>query len=266
MEHVEHMPVYPYDVYAVTEKGRQELNRGSTALSANELELLVLMDARSTAKEILERLPNMQEWDVVTLIPKLIREGYAAHASIAEQEDLDFSYFFDAEKTVPTAELLARAEQEADTGAPVLQRDGYYVSITRRNSALPPPAAGAHITVLAIEDDPHILALLVQVLKMEGYEPRTAANRAEVLAALRRLPSPDLVLLDVNLPDANGFEILERMKQHPALLAIPVIMLTGEATRESVKRGLAEGADGYITKPFDVAILRKGIKYVLGLE
>jgi CheY-like chemotaxis protein len=265
MEHIEHMPVYPYDVYTVTEKGRQELNRGSTALTANELELLVLMDAKATAKEILERLPNLEEWDVVTLIPKLIREGYAAIATIAEQDNLDFSYFFDAEKTVPTAELLEQAEHEADTGAPVLQRDGFYVSIARRNADVPPPAPGAPITVLAIEDDPHTLVLLQQVLKREGYATRTATNRAEVLAALRHLPSPDLVLLDVHLPDANGFDILERMKQHPALLNIPVIMLTGEATRESVKRGLADGADGYITKPFDIAILRKGIKHVLGL-
>jgi two-component system, OmpR family, response regulator len=266
MEHVEHMPVYPYDIYTVTEKGRQELSRGSTTLTANELEILVLMDAKTTAKEILERLPHIEEWDIVTLIPKLIREGYAALASIAEQDNLDFSYFFDAEKTVPNAEVLAQAQLEADAGAPALQRDGYYVSIARRKSDAPHPAPNKRISVLAIEDDPHISALLVQVLKLEGYEARTAMNRAEVLEALRHLPSPDLVLLDIHLPDANGFEILERMKQHPVLTDIPVIMLTGDATRESVSRGLADGADGYITKPFDVAILRKGIKTVLGLD
>lgn len=266
MEHVEYMPVYPFDVFSVTEKGRQELNSGSTSLTPNELELLVLMDSKASAKEILQRLPNLQEWDVVTLIPKLIRDGYAAKASIAEQDDLDFSYFFDAEKTVPTAEILEQAEHEAAIGAPALQRDGYYVSIARRDTDALPPAPGARIKVLVIEDEPHISALLMQVLKLEGYETRTAANRAEVLAALRHLPSPDLVLLDIRLPDANGFEILERMKQHPVLLHIPVIMLTGDATRESVRRGLAEGADGYITKPFDLGILRKAVKHVLGLD
>jgi CheY-like chemotaxis protein len=206
------------------------------------------------------------EWDFVSLIPRLIRAGFAAKASIAEQDNLDFSYFFDAAKTVPSAELMERALQESDIGTTTLQRDGYYVSITRQTTRPPLPPGKTQFTVLAIEDDPSISALLVQVLKLEGYEPRTAKNRAEVLLALRRLPSPDLVLLDVKLPDANGFEILERMKQHPVLSLIPVIMLTGEATRESVSRGLAEGADGYITKPFDLAILRKGIKNVLGLE
>jgi CheY-like chemotaxis protein len=262
----EHMPVYPYDVFTVTEKGQLELSRGSTALSGNELELLVLMDGKITAQELLEKLPKMEEWDVVSLIPRLVRAGFAAKASIAEQDDLDFSYFFDAEKTVPSAELMERALQESDIGAATLQRDGYYVSITRQTTRPPLPPGKTQFTVLAIEDDPSISTLLVQVLKLEGYEPRTATNRAEVLLALRRLPSPDLVLLDVKLPDANGFEILERMKQHPVLMNIPVIMLTGEATRESVRRGLAEGADGYITKPFDIAILRKGIKNVLGLE
>jgi two-component system OmpR family response regulator len=73
------------------------------------------------------------------------------------------------------------------------------------------------------------------------------------------------VLLDVRLPDANGFDILLRMKQHPALKSIPVIMLTGEATRESVMRGLAGGADGYVTKPFELAILLNAVRSVLGL-
>ena len=260
------LTVFPDDVYAVTDKGKRELNRGSTTLTAMELEILVLLDSKTTAQEILNRTPNLEEHHLGALIPKLVREGYAMKASIEVQDDLDFRYFFDAEKTMPTAEMMQQAEKEADTGAPTLLQEGYYVSITRQNSELPKRAAGAKISVLAIEDDPHISAMVMHVLTKEGYEARKAANRAEVLAALRHLPSPDLVLLDVNLPDANGFEILERMKQHPVLKKIPVIMLTGNATRESVSRGLADGADGYITKPFDVAILRKGIKYVLGLD
>ena len=56
------------------------------------------------------------------------------------------------------------------------------------------------------------------------------------------------------------------MRQHPALKSIPVIMLTGKASRESVMRGLAGGADGYVTKPFEPAILVNGVKSVLGLS
>jgi DNA-binding response OmpR family regulator len=75
-----------------------------------------------------------------------------------------------------------------------------------------------------------------------------------------------MVLLDVTLPDTNGFDILARMRQHPQLKSIPVIMLTGRANREDVMRGLAGGADGYITKPFDRDVLLTGIRAVLGLR
>jgi two-component system, OmpR family, response regulator len=149
---------------------------------------------------------------------------------------------------------------------PALQRDGYYVSITRHTAQEPRTSGPGEILVLSIEDDPGIAQLLQQVLKQAGYATRAASNRAEVVAALRKLPSPDLVLLDVMLPDANGFDILASIKQHPALKAVPVIMLTGEATRDNVFRGLALGANGYITKPFDLDILRGGIKNVLGLR
>ena len=73
-------------------------------------------------------------------------------------------------------------------------------------------------------------------------------------------------LLDIMLPDTNGFDVLARMKAHPTLRTIPVILLTAKAERESVARGLAGGADGYITKPFQPRVLIKGIRAVLGLE
>jgi DNA-binding response OmpR family regulator len=73
------------------------------------------------------------------------------------------------------------------------------------------------------------------------------------------------MILDVVLPDVNGFDVLQKMKTHPALKAVPVIMLTAEAKRESVMRGLVGGADGYITKPFEKAVLIAGVKAVLGL-
>ena len=85
------------------------------------------------------------------------------------------------------------------------------------------------------------------------------------MARLRTPPAPDLVILDVGLPDINGFDVLQRLKAHPVLKAVPVILLTAEATRESVMRGLVLGADAYITKPFERSALRDGVRAVLGL-
>ena len=94
----------------------------------------------------------------------------------------------------------------------------------------------------------------------------TAASRTEIVSGLRRQPSPDLVLLDVMLPDADGFNILLKMREHPVLKSVPVLMLTAKATRESVLRGLAGGANGYITKPFEPKALISAVRTVLGIS
>jgi DNA-binding response OmpR family regulator len=67
------------------------------------------------------------------------------------------------------------------------------------------------------------------------------------------------------LPDINGFDILLKMRQHPALKTVPVVMVTSKATREAVLMGLARGADGYLTKPVEPDTLKKAIRAVLGV-
>lgn len=266
MDPKEHITIYPLDVYVITDAGQEELKRGSTALTPKALELLVLMDGVANVREIGERARNLTEEEVAVLLPKLIIGGYAKMATIAAEDGVDFSYFFDADKPAPgpSAQNQAQAEKEADSGAPALQRQGYYVSIARRAAQARPE--GAKLSVLVVEDEQRLCENLGSLLRLQGFLVSTAMNREQVLAALRRLPSPDLVLLDVRLPDANGFDILLRMKQHPALKSIPVIMLTGEATRESVTQGLAGGANGYVTKPFETEILVKAVRSVLGLS
>ena len=122
------------------------------------------------------------------------------------------------------------------------------------------------LTVLVVEDDPQLAKLLRTYLAMEGLVPRLAANREEIEAALRQAPKADLVLLDVTLPDVDGFDVLARIRGNDALKTTAVIMLTGKATREAVLKGLLGGADGYVTKPFDIEALFKAVKSVIGLR
>jgi two-component system OmpR family response regulator len=267
MDSKDGITVYPLDVYAVTEKGQEEFKRGSTTLTAAQLGLLMSIDGKATVRELAERAGTVPEYEIKALMRGLIRQQLVAMSTIADQEKLDFSYFFNADKAAPepTPEAKQQAQKEAETGEPALQRDGYYVSIARKASAPRKPASGRDLSVLAVEDDPELLELLRRMLRLQGFAPRVARNREEVIAALRQVPSPDLVLLDVMLPDANGFDILFRMKQHPALKNIPVIMLTGVSTPESIMRGLAGGADGYVTKPFELENLLNGIRSVLGI-
>jgi two-component system, OmpR family, phosphate regulon response regulator PhoB len=104
-------------------------------------------------------------------------------------------------------------------------------------------------TVLIVDDEPSIVQLVrltlegVQVRVVEAVDGATALEQA---TALR----PDLVLLDVDLPDLDGLEVCRRLKAEPALAHAKVVMLTAAAQQEDVKRGFAAGADEYLTKPF----------------
>jgi two-component system OmpR family response regulator len=142
---------------------------------------------------------------------------------------------------------------------------GYAVRIARQVGETVKPASGGAYSVLVVEDAPALMSAVCMFLELEGFAPHRASNRAEVLAELRKAPSPDLILLDVGLPDISGFDILASVRSHPTLKHIPIIMVTGSATREDVMRGLAAGANGYITKPFEFEPLMGSIKAVLGL-
>jgi two-component system OmpR family response regulator len=263
----EQIPVYPLDVYVVTDKGEAELKGGSTSLESKELELLVLVDGRANVGEIAARAKSLSGEEVTALLRLMIQRGLVTMAPLADADSLDFTYFFGASKLAPklSAHDREKAEKEAEAGTPALLRYGYYVSIARQAAQPRKQAKGSKISILIVEDELQLAKFLGQLLGMEGFDPRVAKNREEIVAELRRLPSPDLVLLDVVLPDADGFDVLTRMKQHPSLKTIPVIMLTGKTNRESVMRGLLGGVDGYITKPFEIDILLKAIKSVLGL-
>ena len=253
------------DVYAVTGKGEEELKRGSTGLAHAALELLVLLDGKSSIAAISERTKALSLEEMRQTAQTLAQGGYILPA-MPEQE-IDFSHFFaDRPAAEPSAQAAEQARGEAESGTAALKLNGYYVSIARKAASTIAPAGGSSYTVLVVEDDPELQGALKFLLIMEKFVPRLASNREEILEALRTPPLPDVALLDVGLPDTNGFDVLARMRQHPRLKSIPVIMLTGMATREDVMRGLAGGADGYITKPFDRDVLLAGIRAVLGLR
>jgi DNA-binding response OmpR family regulator len=116
--------------------------------------------------------------------------------------------------------------------------------------------------ILVIEDDPKTGASLAMYLDHAGYKAAIARTGDEGLARARR-EKPDLVILDLMLPGVSGFEICQALRETSA---IPIIMLTARATEEDTLRGLALGADDYVTKPFSprevvarvAAVLRRG--------
>ena len=253
------------DVYILTFKGNNELQASETSLAALPLRLLILIDGKSTVAEIRRHVkPAVTDQQFSAAMGDLLSEGYADLASNQLTLSPDFVEFFSETPKQPGESALTQVESEAASGVSTLQRDGYYVRIAMRADNV--PKTQGHETVLVVEDDASLAKFLRKYLELEGFEATTAGNRDEIIAGLRRQPPPDLVLLDVVLPDADGFNILLRMREHPALKAVPVLMLTAKATREAVLKGLACGANGYITKPFQPDALIVAVKTVLGIS
>ena len=118
-------------------------------------------------------------------------------------------------------------------------------------------------SILVIEDDASTAALLLHLLTRAGYRPALAASGREVVECLRQPPLPHLILLDVMLPDIEGFKILESIRAHEVIGELPVVMLTARAELADLMRGIAAGADGYVTKPASREALQGVIKQVL---
>jgi DNA-binding response OmpR family regulator len=109
--------------------------------------------------------------------------------------------------------------------------------------------AGDKPRILVVEDHPLIAELVETRLRIEGMHPVTCANGMEALDVLGREPL-DAVVLDVMMPSIDGFEVLRRIRANPATASLPVIMLTAKSTPADIEKGLALGANYYITKPF----------------
>lgn len=107
-------------------------------------------------------------------------------------------------------------------------------------------------TILIIEDEPHIVLGLTDALEFEGFAV-VSANKGKDGVQLARQEKPDAVLLDLMLPDANGFKICEELRRFDRF--VPIIMLTARSQEVDKIRGLDAGADDYVTKPFSVGEL-----------
>ena len=116
------------------------------------------------------------------------------------------------------------------------------------------PAIEPDRRVLLAEDDPLLVALIRATLRPTGVRLLEAGTGTEAVA-VARAQVPPLVLLDVGLPEMDGWEVCRELKADPATRATRVVMLTARATAADRERAVASGADGYLTKPFSPADL-----------
>ncbi len=118
-------------------------------------------------------------------------------------------------------------------------------------------------SVLVVEDEPNIVLSLEYVIKKAGYEVRVARDGEEALKAVEEA-APDLILLDVMIPKRDGYDVCQTIRANPAWNDVNIIMLTARGREVEREKGLALGADAYITKPFSTRELTDRLKRVLG--
>ena len=116
--------------------------------------------------------------------------------------------------------------------------------------------------LLVIEDEDNIALALEIVLESAGYRQERIAEGTGALERIRAL-RPDLVLLDVMLPGASGYDICQSARLDPDLASIPILMMTARGSAIERRKGLAMGANGFIAKPFDISELKAEISRLL---
>lgn len=116
--------------------------------------------------------------------------------------------------------------------------------------------------IMVVEDEESLIKLESILLTSRGYQVCSMQNGREALDSLQK-ESPDLVLLDVMLPEIDGFEVCRQIKENPLTCHIPVILLTAKKGREDMARGEEVKADWYITKPFKSAMVIETIQRFL---
>jgi DNA-binding response OmpR family regulator len=117
--------------------------------------------------------------------------------------------------------------------------------------------------VLIADDEANIVMSLQFLMESAGYEVRTAADGIAALQAIRDF-RPHLVLLDVMMPRKNGYEVCQAMRETPGLESVKVLMLTAKGREVDAEKGIALGADAYVTKPFATKDLVAQVKAMLG--
>jgi CheY-like chemotaxis protein len=105
--------------------------------------------------------------------------------------------------------------------------------------------------VLVVDDDPEIVTFLATLLDLEGIESQVATSAAAALAMLDRAGPPQLVLLDIAMPDRDGLDLCRALKKDPRTRHVPVFVVSARPGKDVVERALAAGAEEFIRKPFE---------------
>lgn len=229
-------------IYRVTEAGRKAWESKDPAVPSDYRFLLWMIDFRGS-----EHLENLARQFPEQLVPACLEELEELRLieRVADAQPADSA------KRTP---VFSVGSDELESARDALTRHGAYLGVDRlkaRTAAKP----ASETVILIVEDDPDQLALADLRVSMAGYAVRVANSQAALLRSLAKEGTPDLLLLDVTLPDGDGFEILSSLRRLRSYSSLPIVLLTARKDVADVAKGLNLGADGYITKPYSKSIL-----------
>jgi len=252
-------------VYSLTAAGKHAARAkdGETEFPLEYRRLLALIEVDGHDQVLrgrLRRFPDrlIEEWLKELEDLKMIESKAAA-----KLKDFTFSG-----QRVPLLPPLAdedskRLAKTTVIAGATLLRSGSFLADDRIVNLPPVVKPRAETMVLLVEDDPDQRSLAELRLKVAGYQVRSVDRAKALSRVLRERTRPDLLLLDVMLPDGNGFDILAQLRAFPEFATLPIVMLTVKAELGDIRKGLALGADGYITKPYSTNQLAEIIGRVL---
>lgn len=117
-------------------------------------------------------------------------------------------------------------------------------------------------TILYVEDNFENRVLIRRILEAEGYEMLEAENASQAILAVESKP-PDLILMDINMPDVDGYSLTAKLRGLPVVRKVPIVALTANVMQGDRERSLEAGCDGYIQKPIDVDSLPEQVRQFL---
>jgi CheY-like chemotaxis protein len=261
------MPSQPRDrIYRRTAAGEEALASDDVAIPSDYRRILRVIEDGTHTQVIRGRLRHYPDALLEDWLAELEELGFLSSTAGNTAREPDFESLLESRQGARAARPDDSQRMDAATtqaAAMEVARKGAYLATDRIKNRAPLAKKATEIRVLIVEDDPDQAALADLRVSMAGYNVRLARDCAEVVHEIRTRAAPDIVLLDIMLPDGNGWDVLASFRRHPRLAQLPVVMLSALNELNEVRWGLALGADGYVTKPYSKKILAETIAAVL---
>ncbi len=255
----------PALVYYLTGTGREAMSakEGDSKLPHDYKRLLSLIELEGHIEVLRGRLRRFPDRLIDEWLKELEDLKLVSSRPAGDLDDFTFTGRPLPLQPAMSDEDSKRLAKTTVIAGATLLRSGSFLADERIANLPPLDKPPARTAILLVEDDPDQAALAELRLTMAGYRVKSV-DRAKALSRyLREETRPDLLLLDVMLPDGNGFDILAQLRASPEFATLPIVLLTVKAELADIRNGLALGADGYITKPYSKNQLAEVIGRVL---